>query len=465
MRFITLKILTVTAISIFIQQAAHAVPTENNDTLLFQGTLGSVNTTLISPSGHSFAVNGTFNVNNTSYDGLGGFDTVFFTNQNDFLEAGAVRNIESFIAGNGNDVVDARFSNVRITVLGGTGGDVFFGGLFNDVLLGDSGNDILDGNDGDDFLDGGRGLDLLIGGLGSDTYSISGFNALDTIIEAASEDINTVQFGRGVSLDTITFETVGADLLLSIDGNGQLLIKDQFAEPDSGIDTLRFRGSSPFDLRTLNGPQTSVPEPGTLALFALGLIGLACAQRRGSQGIGRLKTYAHKKPFLDPRAVIWGRLGRRADRRHRTGLPPHPGRHNPSRHLLRAQEQSRLAQRAVPMSGVGKRTIAVLAALAVAFPVLSSPAQSEMFTSGEFLEWPKESQRGYLQSSIGMASIIARQNRSSQGDCIDRWYFENETVTFNKVLAVMKKHTNYHPHGVILAMAEKACGPLEYTNR
>ncbi|NKB59027.1 MAG: PEP-CTERM sorting domain-containing protein [Alphaproteobacteria bacterium] len=255
--------------------------TINNDTLLFQGTLSQVTTILVSPSGHVININDQeFNVNNTTYDGLAGFDTIFFTNFGDFLEAGAVQNVESFVAGNGNDVIDARFSNVQVTLLGGTGNDIGFGSAFFDILLGDSGDDILDGHLGADFLDGGRGNDLLIGGGGADTYSISGFNELDTIIEAASDDINVVQFAAGVNIDSITFENAGTDLLLTIAGAGQLLIKGQFDAPDSGIDTLKFRGGDPFDLRTLSGPQLAVAEPGTLAFLGLGVAGLALTRRR-----------------------------------------------------------------------------------------------------------------------------------------------------------------------------------------
>lgn len=254
--------------------------TINNDTIVFQGTLGPVSTTLVSPSGHSFAISGTFNVNTTTYDGLGGFDTIFFTNQNDFLEAGAVQNIESFTAGNGNDVVDARFSNVPVIALGGTGNDILFGSAFTDTIISDSGDDVIDGGLGADFLDGGLGIDLLIGGGGADTYSISRLGQLDTIIEAASDDINVVLFAAGVSLSNIEFETVGTDLLLSVNGIEELLIKDQFGAPGSGIDTLEFRSAPDFDLRSLSGPQLAVAEPGTLAVFGFGLAGLALTRRR-----------------------------------------------------------------------------------------------------------------------------------------------------------------------------------------
>lgn len=100
-----------------------------------------------------------------------------------------------------------------------------------------------------------------------------------------------------------------------------------------------------------------------------------------------------------------------------------------------------------------------LGALVLCYPQF---ARAESFTSAQFLEWPVESQRFYFQTSIGMAGLIARQNKVNQGSCIDDWYFRNEVSAQNQILDVMRDHPKYHPHGVILAVLEKRCGALIY---
>lgn len=76
-------------------------------------------------------------------------------------------------------------------LLGENGDDTLSGGDGIDRLLGQDGDDILNGNDGNDLLEGGAGADQLIGGLGNDVYRIG--DALDTVIEAAGEGVDTVQ--------------------------------------------------------------------------------------------------------------------------------------------------------------------------------------------------------------------------------------------------------------------------------
>lgn len=89
-------------------------------------------------------------------------------------------------------------------------------------------------------------------------------------------------------------------------------------------------------------------------------------------------------------------------------------------------------------------------------------SQAETFKASELLEWPVESQSFYFRTSIGMAGLIARRNNAAQGECIDRWYFTDQNRSDASIRATMAKVPTYHPTGVLLAMLEKACGPLTY---
>ncbi|GJL85645.1 MAG: hypothetical protein DHS20C02_14200 [Micavibrio sp.] len=154
--------------------------TNNDDSLFFQGTLGQLTTTLVNAySGDIIEIfDETFNVNNTSYDGLGGFDTMFMTNFGDFLAVDnnvgmqVLQNVELIIAGSGGDVINLS-SNTSILgdviILGGAGNDVLWGNAGNDTILAASGDDIVDGGPGNDFVAGENDNDIVGGGLGDDT--------------------------------------------------------------------------------------------------------------------------------------------------------------------------------------------------------------------------------------------------------------------------------------------------------
>lgn len=108
---------------------------------------------------------------------------------------------------------------------------------------------------------------------------------------------------------------------------------------------------------------------------------------------------------------------------------------------------------------------ATIAAAVLAAALVASSARAETFTSAQFLDWPTESQRFYFRTAIGMAGVIVRQNDKTQADCIDKWYFADESSAETHVRSVMKAYPTYHPLGVLVAVLEKRCGALQYTSR
>lgn len=201
--------------------AADITGTSSNDILFFNGSLQSVATTLTNPySLQSVTVNGTFNVNLSSYDGLGGTDTLSMTNFGDYLvlDHGGVQmlfNVERIIAGDGGDVVNMASASMVL------GNMLIDGGLANDVLWGNSGNDTLRGSDGNDIVDGGPGNDIILGQNGNDTLSggagndvIDGGNGVDTASYAGSPTGVTVNLATGVAsdgyggTDTLTLDNI-----------------------------------------------------------------------------------------------------------------------------------------------------------------------------------------------------------------------------------------------------------------
>lgn len=152
--------------------------TNGLDFIDFVGTLQTVTITLVNPySSKSYDIDDEFNVNSSSYDGLGGFDFLTFTDFGDYLSLTdntgtiVVQNIESFIAGDGGDVInlaDATLTYGDVQIVGGDGDDILWANIGDDSIQGGFGNDIIDGGPGHDNLQGQAGNDQIFGGEGDD---------------------------------------------------------------------------------------------------------------------------------------------------------------------------------------------------------------------------------------------------------------------------------------------------------
>ncbi len=155
--------------------------TEFDDFIFFTGSIQTVNTTLTNPySSKSYLLDDEYNVNNASYDGLGGTDILSMSSMGEFLTikndfgVQLVKNIEIFLAGSGGDVInlaDDTLTYGDVLILGGAGDDILWGNVGNDTITGSGGNDIIDGGPGNDNLSGNTDHDQIFGGQGDDVLN------------------------------------------------------------------------------------------------------------------------------------------------------------------------------------------------------------------------------------------------------------------------------------------------------
>lgn len=136
-----------------------------------------------------------------------------------------------------------------------------FGHEGADTISGDGLNDFLDGGDDGDILIGGLGNDTVLGGIGDDTYKFSSGDGVDTIGEldstGASGGSDTLEFGPGITLGSISTERVGDDLAITFTGNSdQIILTNQFGDDDTQkIEFVRFDGQPAQNIVVLySGP-------------------------------------------------------------------------------------------------------------------------------------------------------------------------------------------------------------------
>lgn len=170
-------------------------------TIAMDGLLQTVDTTFVNPySGASVAVNGLFNVNQSSFLGTSTFDTLGGSGLQDILVARfpsgeqAVCGVERVFSLNSFDVLrlaDEFVVLADMEIQGGNASDVLWANAGDDLLLGNNGADLLDGGPGDDTIRGGTGDDTITLWPGSGFDSIDGDNDSDRVeIDAAQSQIS-----------------------------------------------------------------------------------------------------------------------------------------------------------------------------------------------------------------------------------------------------------------------------------
>ena len=146
--------------------------------------------------------------------------------------------------GGGNDLVDARYSSIRLEAWGGAGSDTLVGGWGNDMLAGEDNPDRVIGNAGDDSVFGGGGRDAVFGGDGHD--ALGGDNGDDRVFGDAGNDLIRDLDRRdivdgGADADWLTTYGAGdAPNHISIEGR-TILDTQMHADPSIALQAIKRR--------------------------------------------------------------------------------------------------------------------------------------------------------------------------------------------------------------------------------
>ncbi len=222
------------------------IGTGGNDTFIFSGVVTNVSLTITNPySGKTLTIDDEYNVNDTSYEGLAGIDTLNMTNIGDALfltdNIGNIMlaNVERIFAGDGGDLIVVSHETLtygNLSVDGGASDDILWTNTGNDTVNGRQGNDIIDtgpGNDraigaeDNDTLSGGADADSLEGDAGNDTLEFFadavwgvGFLTLNHVT-AEMADLE----GLNRTYDTFS-GGLDEDTLLMTDGDDAFILDD-----------------------------------------------------------------------------------------------------------------------------------------------------------------------------------------------------------------------------------------------
>lgn len=163
-------------------------------------------------------------------------DTMIGGTGNDLYEVDSPDDLVLELAGEGNDLIEARISfslpawvedltlladatavnglgnDLSNRIIGNAGANRLEGHGGNDFITAGDGNDTLDGSRGDDRLDGGGGTDSMTGGAGNDTYQVD--SLLDVVVEDADGGVDEVAVQANTSVTVfVLFDDVERMLL------------------------------------------------------------------------------------------------------------------------------------------------------------------------------------------------------------------------------------------------------------
>ena len=119
---------------------------------------------------------------------------------------------------------------------------------YDDTIYGNGGHDTINAGAGNDILIGGIGNDILNGGSGNDTYVYSLGDGFDTITDTEGSD--KIKFGEGISVGDLSFEQIGKNLRIYINGKDSegILINNHFDNVDNQVESIEFSNGSTLDI-------------------------------------------------------------------------------------------------------------------------------------------------------------------------------------------------------------------------
>ena len=186
------------------------------------------------------AVDGIWTMGTRIVDGGDGIDTIDY----DGYERSAV-NID-LGAGTARDGGDQGIGTATLVSI-----ENAVGGQYDDTLKGSAGANVLFGRGGNDTLIGAGGNDILDGGDGNDTYVFGRGDGHDIVRESGG-DLDTVQFGAGISADQIRLQRSANDLVASIIGTAdQLTIENWYLGGDNRVEQFKTASGAVSQVETL----------------------------------------------------------------------------------------------------------------------------------------------------------------------------------------------------------------------
>lgn len=162
--------------------------------------------------------------------------------------------IKNFFSTTTNKVELIEFANGEtldisqgLTLTQTNGSETINGTGFGDVIYGMDGNDTISASGNNTFI-GGVGNDAISGGTGNDTYIYNLGDGFDTISDTGGND--KIVFGEGISQNNLSFEKIGNNLKISINGDEikGLQINNQFSSSSYKVETIEFHDGSTLDI-------------------------------------------------------------------------------------------------------------------------------------------------------------------------------------------------------------------------
>ena len=126
--------------------------------------------------------------------------------------------------------------------------DTVNGTYYNDVIYGNGGHDTINASEGNDTIVGGIGNDILNGGNGDDAYVYNLGDGFDTISETGGTD--KIVFGEGITQNDLSFEQIGNDLKISVNGKDDkgIQINDQFGSSSNKVEIIEFHDGNTLNI-------------------------------------------------------------------------------------------------------------------------------------------------------------------------------------------------------------------------